>query len=276
MYLRFGLLLALAAGLWSAPVPQNPEDSDVALARINIERVRGLVESGSAPRADLEKAELALEEAKESAFLHRTLYGSDPTEEQADEMLSVTQRRVERAKQALDKAQALVDQGVAARNSTTDLDERWNLARKEQEYAQARAGLIRELAAMARSEADLMANMERMAESGPHPVAERFDGSGVFTPVDLHKVTLAFENAFSKDFPVSALGETALHRALGFDHRNRVDVAVDPDQPEGVWLRKYLEKNRIPYFAFRAAVRGKATGPHIHIGPMSNHLISGG
>jgi hypothetical protein len=72
--------------------------------------------------------------------------------------------------------------------------------------------------------------------------------------------------------PVSADGETATHRALGFDHRGRVDVAVNPDQPEGVWLMGYLQKNRIPYFAFRMAVQGKATGAHIHIGPQSARL----
>jgi hypothetical protein len=59
---------------------------------------------------------------------------------------------------------------------------------------------------------------------------------------------------------------------MGFDHRGRVDVAVSPDQPEGKWLMRYLETNRIPYFAFRMAVAGKATGAHIHIGPQSTRL----
>jgi hypothetical protein len=68
------------------------------------------------------------------------------------------------------------------------------------------------------------------------------------------------------------MGQTAVHRALGFDHRGRVDVALNPDQPEGVWLRRYLTENRIPFFAFRHAVAGKATGAHIHLGPMSTRL----
>ena len=75
---------------------------------------------------------------------------------------------------------------------------------------------------------------------------------------------------------MSAVGETSLHRALGFDHRGRVDVAIHPDQPEGRWLLEFLTENRIPYFAFRQAVPGKATGAHIHIGPMSTHLKLGG
>jgi hypothetical protein len=53
-------------------------------------------------------------------------------------------------------------------------------------------------------------------------------------------------------------------------------VALDPDQPEGVWLRRYLETLRIPYFAFRGFLTGRATGPHIHIGPPSERIARGG
>ena len=48
------------------------------------------------------------------------------------------------------------------------------------------------------------------------------------------------------------------------------------NQPEGVWLREYLSGKDIPYFAFRRAVPGKATGAHIHLGPMSTRYRLGG
>jgi hypothetical protein len=76
--------------------------------------------------------------------------------------------------------------------------------------------------------------------------------------------------------PVTAMGETAVHRAMGFDHRGRVDVGLHPDAPEGAWLRSYLMENRIPFFLFRQAVPGKATGAHIHIGPISSRIATGG
>ena len=107
-------------------------------------------------------------------------------------------------------------------------------------------------------------------------LAERFDGNGLFSDSIFMKVETAFEKRFAKTLPISAMGETAVHRSLGFDHRNRVDVAVVPDQPEGVWLRKFLVANRIPYFAFRAAIAHKATGAHIHLGPQSTRIVSGG
>jgi hypothetical protein len=107
-------------------------------------------------------------------------------------------------------------------------------------------------------------------------VVDRYEGDGTFTPVEFTRIESAFATRFGKAIPVSAMGETAVHRALGFDHRGRVDVAIYPDTPEGVWLRQYLAQNHIPYFAFRHAVPGKATGAHIHIGPMSTRLKLGG
>ena len=98
---------------------------------------------------------------------------------------------------------------------------------------------------------------------------ELVDGDHLLEPQDIKEVTLAYENKFHEPFPVSARGATAAHRALGFDHTGRVDVAVNPDSAEGVWLRAYLESKSIPYYAFRVAIPGKATAPHIHLGPGS-------
>jgi hypothetical protein len=89
-------------------------------------------------------------------------------------------------------------------------------------------------------------------------------------------VAAAYQEHFGKPLPVSAMGDTAVHRALGFDHRGRVDVALNPDSSEGEWLRLYLTVKRIPFFVFRQALPGKATGAHIHIGTASARLASGG
>jgi hypothetical protein len=103
-------------------------------------------------------------------------------------------------------------------------------------------------------------------------MAERYDGEGIFTTSDFARVSAAFWREFSRELPVSAFGATAFHRAMGFDHRDRVDIALNPDQREGIWLRNFLKRERIPYFAFRAAIAGSATAPHIHVGPPSMRL----
>jgi hypothetical protein len=140
---------------------------------------------------------------------------------------------------------------------------------------ESRAQLVHELSEMATAESNYL---DKLAHS-PAEAAELAAGytpDGTFIYASYAKVEVAFRERFGKPMPVSAMGETAVHRALGFDHRGRVDVAVHPDQPEGVWLREFLTGSRIPYFAFRQAVPGKATGAHIHIGPMSTRLVPGG
>jgi hypothetical protein len=100
----------------------------------------------------------------------------------------------------------------------------------------------------------------------------RFAGHGVFDISNLPMISENFQKRFHRALPVSALGQTALHASMGLDHHNRVDVALNPDAAEGVWLRQFLERGQIPYLAFRSAVTGAATAPHIHIGLGSNRL----
>jgi hypothetical protein len=249
----------------------DAEDPDVVRARAGIERLRALWEAGAVARAQLEQAEETLLDAQDLAVLHRTMYAADLTGEQAGEMIGAAQRRLVRRQKHLEKVRRLVDAGVAARAEVGTFLEEVDYARKEYDLAVSRADLCRELAEMARAEQSRQL-YPREAPVGGSKLSEHYDGSGVFTPAVFQQVQEAFERRFAKSLPVSAIGETAAHRALGFDHRGRVDVALNPDQPEGIWLRRYLESRRIPYFAFRHAVTGKATGAHIHLGPESARL----
>jgi len=184
-------------------------------------------------------------------------------------MLAAADRRLQRRTQTLDRAKKLVDAGVMPRSSLDPLNEDVELARKEYDLAVSRAQVVHELTLIAQAEQSLE---EAPAVSIPPAISERHDGDGAFSLSRFAQVESAYERHFGKPLPVSAIGETEVHRALGFDHRGRVDVALNPDQPEGVWLRAYLDENRIPYFAFRQAVPGKATGAHIHLGPGSGPL----
>jgi hypothetical protein len=254
---------------------QTDGDPEVARAKAGIEKLRALVEAGAMPRAQLEKAEAQIADAEDAAYLRRTLYGQELTAEQSDEMISAVNRRFERRKKAYDEAQKLVDAGVASQLSLATFLDEMDMARKEVTLAESRARLTVTLAEMARAEEDFESKLSEAPTEAP-AIAERFDGDGMFTPLTFSKVETAFTDRFGKPLPVSAMGETSVHRAMGFDHRGRVDVALNPDQPEGVWLREYLTTNKIPFFAFRQAVPGKATGAHIHLGPMSTHLKVGG
>jgi hypothetical protein len=272
MRLHSGLMfLVCGACVWA----QSSDDPEVARANANIERLRALVQAGAAPRAQLAQAEEAVADARDEAFLRRTAYGKDLTEAQADDMVNAAGRRLERRRKAFDEARKLVDAGVKPQLSLAPFQEDMDRARQECDLAEARADVVREVTQMARAE-ELLETRLAEEPSTAHEIAERYDGDGVLTTAAFARIEVAFERHFGKPLPISAIGETAVHRAMGFDHRGRVDVALHPDTPEGVWLREYLNANRIPYFAFRQAIPGKATGAHIHLGPMSTRLISGG
>jgi hypothetical protein len=235
-----------------------------------MDRLRTLVEAGAAPRAALEKAQTELDDAADEAILRRTLYGAsrieDTTEEQAAEMVAAARRRVERKQAKLDELKPLVEQGMYARNTILPLQEDLADLTKTFELALSREKFLREMADMARAEQS-WERIDSLPEA--RPMSERFDGQGLFTGAHWKKILLAFETSFGRAIPVSANGETAVHKALGYDHRGRIDVAVNPDEPEGVWLRELLTREKIPFFAFRGAIAGKSTAPHIHIGPPS-------
>jgi hypothetical protein len=249
------------------------EDSDVLRARMEVQRVEALVTSGVAPPVELDKARAALADAQDAAILRQSVSRSDLTEKQAEDLIAAAGRLFERRRRAFDDAEKLVESGIAPKLSLDTYLRDLEFARKQYGLAEARARLARELARMAEAEAALAT---RLAESRPlsPDVVERFDGNGIFTDEIFQRANAAFEAEFAKPLPVSAMGQTEIHREMGFDHRGRVDVALYPDQPEGQWLIRYLTLHRIPFFAFREALPGKATGAHIHLGTASTRLTT--
>jgi hypothetical protein len=98
----------------------------------------------------------------------------------------------------------------------------------------------------------------------------RYAGSGSWSLSEAAKIEGFFYGQFGRHLPVSAFGQSDLHNRWGYDHRNAMDVALHPDSREGQALMAYLSSQRIPFLAFRQAVPGSATGPHIHVGKPSS------
>jgi hypothetical protein len=269
------LILALAFLAGAAAFPQNPSSFPSHSTGTDSAEVRRLVEAGVLPRSRLVDLERAAKDRKDQATLDRLLYGNitveELTVESAQEMVMAAERLLARRKNELDHARTLVDAGALARTALTSYLLDFDQSRRTLDLAASRARLLHELAEMAQAEMSVEQAAPEAAQQ-ELKLAERFDGDGIFTNGLFKRIVLAFEKHFHKPLPVSARGATAIHRMMGYDHRGRVDVALSPDQAEGVWLREYLETLRVPYFAFRAAIRGKSTAPHIHIGPPSTRL----
>lgn len=271
------VLLCLAAAALAA---QAQDSRDLRQARDTMTHVQARAAAGAAPQGQLEDAADALADARDQEILNRTLYARLDLQELAgkagDEMVEAAERRVARQAETLEHNRQLVAEGALPRNVLAPIEEELAARRKVLDSVRLRSQVVEELAAMV--EEQKQAELARTGAPQPillpqgHSVMEHFEGGGVFSSNDLTQVMTAFEKQFSEPMPISAMGETALHRELGFDHRGRVDVPLNPDQTEGVWLRAYLTAHKIPYYAFRAAVPGKATGAHIHIGPGSTPL----
>jgi hypothetical protein len=101
----------------------------------------------------------------------------------------------------------------------------------------------------------------------------RYYGAGGWSLAGAAKVRLFFAERFGRPLPVSAFGQSLLHDRWGLDHRNAMDVGINPDSIEGQALMAYLRANGIPFMAFRSAITGVATGPHIHVGLPSHRVI---
>lgn len=94
----------------------------------------------------------------------------------------------------------------------------------------------------------------------------RFSGAGRWVLSQASPIESFFQQAFKRPLPIAVFGQGAIHNQWRLDHRNAMDISLNPDGAEGQALIKYLQSNGIPFSAFRGAIPGVATGPHIHIG----------
>lgn len=211
----------------------------------------------------------SVDDEYDRVLVRELLETPDLDEGQANSLVNAAGRRYIRRKLAYLAAKRAVDTGQAAAVGLEPLRRDMELARKVCDVAESFGRRNRELAAIAQADWELERRLAYIPSSMVG-LTERYDGAGAFTGADLAEMEQAFVKSFGKPLPVSTRGESAVHRAMGFDHSGRFDLAVGPSQPEGVWARRYLTEKNVTFLAFRSAVPGKATGAHIHIGPPSN------
>lgn len=98
----------------------------------------------------------------------------------------------------------------------------------------------------------------------------RYNGVGAWSLAQAGKIELFFQQTFKRPLPIAVFGQGAIHNQWRLDHHNAMDISLNPDGAEGQSLINFLQSNGIPFSAFRTAIPGVATGPHIHIG-MPSH-----
>jgi hypothetical protein len=189
------------------------------------------------------------------------------------QLLALEEQAVESAVATAERLRTLHAQGLVARSE---------VERAELMVTQARDRLDATRKQLADSQ-QLMAEAEalgRLAALPPVPPGEErsvpealeYRGVSPWTLEQVESLERFFAARFGRPLPVSALGQTALHDRLGFDHRNAVDVAVHPDTVEGRALVGHLRARGIPFLAFRRPRRGVSTGAHVHVGAASPRM----
>jgi hypothetical protein len=94
----------------------------------------------------------------------------------------------------------------------------------------------------------------------------RFTGAGRWVLSQASPIESFFQQTFKRPLPIAVFGQGNIHNQWRLDHRNAMDISLNPDGAEGQALIRFLQSNGIPFSAFRGAIPGVATGPHIHIG----------
>ncbi|MGN6732832.1 MAG: hypothetical protein ACTHMB_12805 [Candidatus Binatia bacterium] len=192
------------------------------------------------------------------------------TREGAEKLLALHETARQRSEEEYERRRELYYQGLIARNDVLQaehlLAEAITRVEEDKRWLGESDMALTEFALR-----DELLRLPRLSAGGYSETGSliRFNGDTAWRLPDAAKIEKFFLNTFGHALPISALGQTATHERLRFDHRNAMDVALHPDSKEGQSLLNYLRQAGIPFIAFRNAVPGAATGAHIHIGKPS-------
>jgi len=203
---------------------------------------------------------------------------SQAVKSSSEELLRLQEAELASAKTKIEQLRQLVSEGLVAKNELlageqgiTAIEAKITATKQRIADSDRTVVDIRSREQQARVQAQ-QANAVVKYRSLNSPTILRYSGTTSWGLANLSQVQTFFMSRFGRLLPTSAIGQSATHNRFGYDHRHAVDVALHPDSSEGKALISYLQSQGIPFLAFRGAVPGVATGPHIHIGTPSHRL----
>jgi len=197
------------------------------------------------------------------------------------ELLTMQENEVSKAVAKLEELRVLVSEGLVAKAELEAEQQKLEALRVKLQATQKQItdsdNMIAEIAAeqeLAKNQAAKPVKLiaKQYGTFSTTATMLRYNGPVAWSLGGLDVIQSFFSGKFGHLLPTSAVGQSATHNRLGYDHHNAVDVALHPDSAEGRALISYLQSQGIPFLAFRGAIPGVATGPHIHIGSPSHRL----
>lgn len=221
--------------------------------------------NGVANAAPVDKIKPAAQRSKTDSDLVRA---TNQYKQTVQTLIPQYEQNIKTATDALEKRTDLFTKGLVSKLEVDNAQRAVDDAKKQLEDAKHNLVESDELLAEAVAET----KPSTTGRYATNAAVMRYNGVGGWAISEASKVESFFTAKFGRQLPISALGQSATHNKLGFDHRNSVDVALHPDSSEGKALMDYLRENGIPFLAFRSAIPGVATGAHIHIGYPSHRI----
>jgi len=192
-----------------------------------------------------------------------------------EKLIAIYEINVKKSNEKLDQSKKLLDEGLISRVQVEKHElavgaeqEKLDGARRQLTEADAQiAAILVETEAEKTIAKNLRLARRSLVRTGSFI---HYTGSSGWGLGQAWKIQRFFSDSFKKELPVAVFGQGAIHDRWRLDHRNSMDISLHPDSAEGQALLSFLQQNGIPYLAFRSAIPGTATGPHIHIGRPSH------
>ena len=190
-------------------------------------------------------------------------------------LLPLYESEVKRTEEKLEQSKKLLADGLISRVQVEENERALVIAKEKvaetnRQLASAEAqiaGVLAETAANEEIAKNLSLAKQRLVRTSSFT---RYTGAGGWSIGEAWKIQRFFSDTFKRQLPIAVFGQGAIHDRWRLDHRNAMDIQLHPDGVEGRALLEFLQKNGVPYLAFRSAIPGTATGPHIHIGRPSH------
>ena len=195
------------------------------------------------------------------------------------QLLALYEKGVTEAEAQRDKLKPLYAEGLVSRLQLEESERAITDAQRKVDNVKG------QIASADKMVAEALVEIELAPELGQPPLKStgkltnttaytRSAGTGFWSLSEAWKIQSFFKEKFGVALPVSTFGQSQLHDRWGLDHRNAMDVGLNPDSPQGQALMAFLRANSIPFTAFRVAIQGSSTGPHFHIGTPSRRTFS--
>jgi hypothetical protein len=196
-----------------------------------------------------------------------------------EQLLAIYERNVKEAEEKSAKLKELSRQGLIAKREVEESEKAIAAAKARVTEAQSQMRAADEQVAQMIVEEKALEEMAKAAQAPKGKLTQttsyiRYAGAGSWLISESWKVQQFFLQRFGRPLPISTYGQSSLHNRWGLDHRNAMDVGINPDSVEGQALMQFLRANGIPFSAFRVAIPGSSTGPHIHIGMPSHRYAA--